>query len=238
MWRSLMYSDPLIPILPIETCLLTCDQELREFHSMWLRRKEEEQRDLKGVQEHNGEEGKDTIPVEATAEVGTPPAFIFRNLPGVTVDTPSSALRDAVSHPILGDVESHSDTCTSTPAIVASSPPLSITTLSDFTPTELGEEVEHREGQEATRHDTFYFEDGNVEIVCRGTKFRVHSTIISFASSKLRDILSPPTLLSAPMPEGIPRILISDSTEDFAVLLKMIYMPGLVSPSLEAISAS
>jgi len=231
-----MYSDPLIPIPPIGTSLLTHDQELREFHSTWLRGKEEEQMDLEGAQEPNGED-EDMIPVEAPAEVGTPAAFIPRNPPVATIDTPS-ALRDLVSHSILGDVESHSDTCAGTPAIVASSPTLSIATLSDFTPTELGEEVEHREGQATTRHDTFYFEDGNVEIVCRGTTFRVHSAIISFASSKLRDILSPPTLLGAPMPEGIPRIFISDSAEDFAVLLKMIYTPELVSPFLEANSAS
>jgi len=75
-------------------------------------------------------------------------------------------------------------------------------------------------------HDTFYFEDGNVEIVCEHTLFRVHSTTISFSSPKLRDILSQSALLRAPTPEGRPRIAVTDTAQDFAVLLKMIYTPG------------
>ena len=89
-----------------------------------------------------------------------------------------------------------------------------------------------------THHDTFYFEDGNVEIVCENTVFRIHSSIISFASSNLRDITSPPTLLNAQMPEGRPRVTVSDSAEDFGALLKMIYTPGWVPPSLEVNWAS
>ncbi|KAF9644393.1 hypothetical protein BDM02DRAFT_3263577 [Thelephora ganbajun] len=68
--------------------------------------------------------------------------------------------------------------------------------------------------------------DGNVEIVCGDTVFRVHSTIVSFSSPNLRDILSQPALLRAQAPEGPPRITIPDSPEDFGILLKMIYTPG------------
>ena len=96
--------------------------------------------------------------------------------------------------------------------------------MSDLTPTELGE-VEQGQEQEAS-NDTFYFEDGNVEIVCGDSVFRVHSSVISFSSSKLREILSQSALLSSPTPEGRPRITISDNAEDFAMLLKMIYTPG------------
>ena len=90
------------------------------------------------------------------------------------------------------------------------------------------QEIERSEEQTTIRHDTFYFEDGNVEIMCEHTVFRVHSTIISFSSSKLRDILSSSTILNASMPEGCPRISFTDSAEDFGVLLKMIYIPEYV----------
>jgi hypothetical protein len=96
--------------------------------------------------------------------------------------------------------------------------------VSDLTPTELGD-IENGQ-EETTSQDTFYFEDGNMEIACGDTIFRVHSTIVSFSSSKLREILSRPALLKAPTPEGCPRITVLDSAEDFTMLLKMIYTPG------------
>jgi hypothetical protein len=107
-----------------------------------------------------------------------------------------------------------------------SSPTLSISTISDFAPTELGEDIEHDEEEAAARHNTLYFEDGNVEIICADTIFRVHSSILSFSSTKLRDILSQPTLLHAPTPGECPRVTIPDSAEDFGILLKMVYTPG------------
>ena len=108
-----------------------------------------------------------------------------------------------------------------------SSPTLSISTVSDLTPTELGEDIEDGDGERVTTpHDTFYFEDGNVEVVCGHILFRVHSTTVSFSSPKLREMLSRSVLLHAPTPDGCPRITIEDSSQDFAVLLKMIYTPG------------
>ncbi|KAF9651088.1 hypothetical protein BDM02DRAFT_962654 [Thelephora ganbajun] len=107
-----------------------------------------------------------------------------------------------------------------------SSPTSSISTVSDLTPTELDDGIGEGSGERATtRHETFYFQDGNVEILCGDVLFRVHSTIISFASSKLRDILSQQALLHTPMPEGCARITLTDSADDFAALLKMIHMP-------------
>lgn len=133
---------------------------------------------------------------------------------------------------ILQDAETFSETRVNIPATAVSSPALSYSTVSDLTPTEFGE-IERSEEQTTAPHDMFYFEDGNVEIVCGDIVFRVHSTVISFASAKLRDILSPLTLLNAPMPEGLPRITVSDSAAGFAILLKMIYTPGWVSfPSM------
>ena len=174
--------------------------------------------------------------VELPAEAETPVAFATKDLPADTTDAidirlPSSILQEIDFPSVLHDVESSSETLIDIPAGTISSPTLSISTISDLTPTELGEEIEHKgveegEGQTTTRHDTFYFEDGNVEIVCGHTLFHVHSTIISFSSSKLRDILSPPALLHAPTPDGRPRIIISESAKDFGILLKMIYTPG------------
>ena len=176
----------------------------------------------------------DEMGPELPTEAETPVAFATKDLPADTIDIrlPSSILQDIDFPSVLHDVESSPETFVDIPAGTISSPTLSISTISDLTPTELGEEIEHRgeeedpEGQTSTRHDTFYFEDGNVEIVCGHTLFRVHSTVISFSSSKLRDILSPPALLHAPTPEGRPRIIISESVKDFGILLKMIYTPG------------
>ena len=200
---------------------------------MWLKRKEEERRDA-------GTGGEDTVVAEVSAEVGTPVAIVSKNLPAAAIDTdiPSSILRKIASSSILQDAESSSEAFVDIPATGLASPTFSISTMSDLTPTELGEDIEHSEEQAATRHNTFYFEDGNVEIVCGHTVFRVHSTIISFSSSKLRDMVSPPTLLNTQMPEGRPRIAVSDSAGDFSVLLKMIYTPGWVPHSLKSTSAN
>ena len=211
----------------VGTYLLTYNQELRELHTRWLKRKEEERRDASLVREPVGEE-KGTMPAQVPTEVETPIAFVSKNLPATTggIYTHSSVLQDA---------ERSSETFVDISAAAVSSPTLSFSTVSDLTPTDFGEEVEE---QTIARHDAFYFEDGNVEIACGDTLFRVHSTVISFSSSKLRDMFSPTTLLSVPMPDGRPRVAVADSTEDFAVLLKMIYTPGWVFTSLEACSAN
>ena len=194
-------------------------QEFREIHTTWLEQKEnEEQRSATETEERKGEEEEDVMTAEVSAEVETPVAFVPQDLP---------APIDII---ILHNVESSSKTFVNILPTVASSPTLTISTISDLTPTELGEEAEHAEEQKTARHDTFYFEDGNVEIMCEHTVFRVHSTIISFSPSKLRDILSPSTILNVPMSKGCPRVAFTDSAEDFGVLLKMIYTPGYVSP--------
>ena len=137
-------------------------------------------------------------------------------------------------------MDSPSGTFVDVPTIAVSSPALSISTVST---TEPSEEIEHSEEQATTRHDTFYFEDGNVEIACGDTVFRVHSTVVSLSSSKLRGILARSTLriLGAPTPEGCPRIVFADSTEDFAILLQMIYTPGYVgspSPGMSSVNTA
>ena len=192
----------------------------------------EEQR---GPRESEDGGGEGIADADISAEIKTPIAFVPQDLPGATVgiEIPPSTLQDVEPSSTLCDGDSSLETFFDIPS-GAVSPTLTISTVSDLTPTELGEEIEPGEKQTTTLHDALYFEDGNVEIVCGDTIFRVHSTIISFASSRLREILSQSELLNAPTPEGRPRISISDSAEDFGVLLKMIYTPGLVplSPCL------
>ena len=167
----------------------------------------------------------------AKVSVGTktPVAFVPQDLPVATIvlDIPSSVLQDVALHPIPDDVEFSPETFVEVPTGTPSSPTLSISTVSDLTPTELDEVTgEGSSERMTTRHEIFYFEDGNVEIVSEGTIFRVHSTIVSFSSPKLRDILSRSALLHAPTLEGPPRITVTDSAVDFAALLRMIYTPG------------
>ena len=200
-------------------------QEFREIHTTWLGQRENGNQ--AGATKTGVNEGEEVETVEVPAEIETPVGFIPRELPQTTAhnDTPRSTLHCE---------ELSSEAFVNISSTAPSSPTMSISTVSDLTPTEFGEDIEHGDGDPATtprRHDAFYLEDGNMEIVCEGTLFRVHSTIVSFSSPKLRDILSPSILLSAPMPEGCPRISFTDSAEDFAVLLQMIYTPGY-DPSL------
>jgi len=200
---------------------------LRGSHATaWLKRKEEEERDTAAVQEPGGGGNEGTVVAEAPAEVETPIALAPQDLPIIIdIGIPPSVLHYIETFSVLRDVEPPSDASTHDRITVASSPTLSISTVSDLTPTEL-------DGDEhiPTRHETFYIEDGNVEIVCGHTIFRVHSSVVSFSSLNLRDALSKSTLLRAPTPEGCPRVVFTDSAEDFAVLLKMIYTPGYVPP--------
>ena len=195
-------------------------QELYEVHTTWLQRKEEE------------EQRSASVPDVPEGDVNTPVVLAPHDLPAGhdDVDAAPPILRDVVSPSILQDVEYPPEIYPNVPAAAVSSPTLSISTVSDLPPTELGEDIEDSMSEQTpTRHDTFYFEDGNVEVVCGDTIFRVHSTTISFSSPKLRDILSPSTLLRAPTPDGRPQITVGDTAQDFAVLLKMIYTPGQVS---------
>ena len=176
---------------------------------------------------------------ETSAESKTQVAFVPQDLPVATVGI--EVLSSACSS---GEFSLEVST---NPPSSAVSPTLTISTVSDLSPTEFDEEIGHGEKQKTakvvlrstpedtpatTHHDTFYFEDGNVEIACGDTIFRVHSSVISFSSPELREILSHKALVDAPTPEGQPRITVSDSVEEFAVLLKMIYTPGSVSLSV------
>ena len=128
-------------------------QEFRGIHTTWLEQKrKEEQRNVTKIREREEEEEVDVMTAEVPAEVETPVAFTPQDLPTTGIDTPFEPFFDI-------------------PATADSSPTLTISTVSDLTPTELGQDIEHSEEQTTTRHDTLYFEDGNVEIVCEFSVF-------------------------------------------------------------------
>ena len=206
-----------------------------------MQRKGKQERNCvaEAAEEHEGEEDGN-VAAEIPAGVETPVAFTPRDLPTmINIPTPSPILQDTESSSISHDVVPFSDAFTDDRIATASSPTLSISTISDLTPTELDEDFgEDSDKQIPTRHEMFYLEDGNVEIVCGQTIFRVHSPVVSFSSPILRDMLSPSALLSAPMLEGCPQVIFKDSAEDFGILLKMIYTPGHVPSPLDVCPVS
>ena len=118
------------------------------------------------------------------------------------------------------------------------SPSLSIATLSDFTITDASDDESPinpgvpddrppiDDPMATAQHETFYLQDGNVEVLCGNTMFRVHTSILSFHSPALRRMFAQANLDTAESPNGCPRILSSDTATDFATLLKVIYLPG------------
>ena len=111
---------------------------------------------------------------------------------------------------------------------VPQSPSISVSTLSDFTIADTSDDDSPIDPTVITTHTTFYLEDGNVEVLCGNTLFRVHTTILSFHSPALCRMFGQTNLASAESPNGCPRILSSDTATDFATLLKMIYLPGYI----------
>jgi len=126
---------------------------------------------------------------------------------------------------------------------VIHSPSISIATLSDFTIADVSDDESPAESSIADTsddelptdptaivpHKTFHLEDGNVEVLCGNTLFRVHTSILSFHSPALRRMFAQTNLAAAESPNGCPRVLSSDTATDFATLLKMIYLPGFVA---------
>ena len=111
---------------------------------------------------------------------------------------------------------------------VTQSPSISIASLSDFTIADTSDDESPTDPTTTTLHDTFNFEDGNVEVLCGNTLFRVHTSILSLHSPVLRRTFAQANLAAAESPNGCPRILSSDTAADFATLLKTIYLPGYV----------
>ena len=122
---------------------------------------------------------------------------------------------------------------------ITQSPSISIATLSDFTIADGSDDESSIEPTFANTsdegplvdptaivpHETFHLDDGNVEVLCGNTLFRVHASILSFHSPALRRMFAQTSLVTAESPNGCPRILSSDAATDFVTLLNIVYLP-------------
>ena len=151
-----------------------CDQEFHKFHATWLQRRDEGGRNNEeGV---GGPEGGGEAAAEIPADVETPVALPPQDLPAVVhIGIPSPILQAIEPSSVSVDPEFPPDPFVDGQITTVSSPTLSISTVSDLAPTEFDEDVgESGSEQIPTRHETFYLEDANVEVVCGYTLFRVH----------------------------------------------------------------
>ena len=114
-------------------------------------------------------------------------------------------------------------------------PGSSISTLSDFTIAGTSDDEFTHDPTVISPRDTFYLDDGNVEVLCGSTLFCVHAVTVSFHSAVLS---AKSNLATAGSPNDCPRILSSDMAMDFATLLKAIYPPGVCSPTSLQINSS
>ncbi|KAF9646049.1 hypothetical protein BDM02DRAFT_320358 [Thelephora ganbajun] len=126
--------------------------------------------------------------------------------------------------PLESITTSDTDAVSGSPVI--RSPSISIASLSDFTIADTSDDESPTDPTILTQHETFYLEDGNVEVLCGNTLFRVHAGVMTFHSSTLHQTFARTSLATADSPDGCPRIISSDKAADFSTLLKVIYIPG------------
>ena len=141
---------------------------------------------------------------------------------------PKGDLKPHIPQPPPFESATASETDTVPVSPVTQSPSTNISTLSDFTITDHSYDEPPIDFTTITPHETFHIEDGNVEVLCGNTLFRVHTSILSFHSPALRRMFAQTSLTSAESPNGCPRIRSPDTATDFATLLKTIYLPGYV----------
>jgi len=139
---------------------------------------------------------------------------------------PNRDLEPQYSHPPPLELVTTPEIDTIPASPVTQSPSISIATLSDFAIADTSDDESPIDPTAATPHETFYLEDGNVEVLCGNTLFRVHIGVLSFHSPTLRRMFAQTNLATAESPNDCPRILSSDTATDFATLLKTIYLPG------------
>ena len=108
---------------------------------------------------------------------------------------------------------------------IPQSPSISIATLSDFTIADTSDDEPPLDSTAIRPHETFYLEDGNVEVLCCNILFRVHSSVLSFHSPVLGQMFAKANLATTESPNGCPRIPSSDVAADFTTLLKIVYLP-------------
>ena len=181
-------------------------------------------------------------------EIGLPPSPVFTTREprptdanqndsaatpvATSVGLPDEDLETQLPHPPAPESITASETDTVLGSPITQSPSTSISALSDFTIADVSDEEPLIDPTVITPHDTFYLEDGNVEVLCGNTLFRIHISIMSFHSPTFRQMFAQTSLATAESPNGCPRILSSDTATDFAMLLKMIYLPLYATQSV------
>jgi hypothetical protein len=78
------------------------------------------------------------------------------------------------------------------------------------------------------KHHKFYFGSGDVVFVCEETSFRVQSDILTNNSEVFLDMLKKERGNGDHLSDECPCIHLSDTSEDFATLLKVFYTSGCV----------
>ena len=195
------------------------------------------------------ERGWEGLPLPPVFTIGMPkPAGADQRDPATTPVATSLGLpnRDLESQipqpPPLKPATSPVIDTTPVPPVIQS-PSISIATLSDFTiadtsgaesPVDFSiadtsDDELPTDPTATVPHKFFYLEDGNVEVLCENTLFRVHTSILSMRSAALRRMFAQSSLAVVESPNGCPRILSSDAATDFTTLLKVIYLPECVS---------
>ena len=188
------------------------------------------------------ERGWEGLPTPPILRSGQPEITTLKSQdPAATPIATSLGLPGVVEQPRTPTPPSltlHHPPCESPKSSTPPSPSTSITALSDFTiadslddepifepeTTTLHEPT--LEPETITPHDTFYLDDGSVEVVCGKTLFRVHTSTLSFHSPVLCQMFSSENLAAAESPNGCPRVVSSDTPTDFVTLLKTVYLPG------------
>jgi hypothetical protein len=173
-----------------------------------------------------GWEGLPPPPVFATWEPN--PTSTCREDPGATaLGLPSTdpEAQDIQPPPPESATASEAET---TPSRATQSPSISIATLSDITIASASDDESISGPTVITPHNTLYLEDGNIEVLCGTTVFRIHTGVLYFHSPTLRQIFTQGILTTRESPNGCPRISSADTAGDFATLLKVIYLPGYV----------
>ncbi|KAF9646040.1 hypothetical protein BDM02DRAFT_3119247 [Thelephora ganbajun] len=177
------------------------------------------------------ERGWEGLPPPPVFTIGRPkPTGANQNDPAATpivtsLGLPNRDLEPQIPQPSPLEPVTVPETDTIPASPVTQSPSISIATLSDFTIADASDDESPTDPTVITPHGTFYLEDGNVEVLCGNTLFRVHTSTLSFHSPALCHMFAQTTLATPDSPNGCPRILSSDTAVDFVTLLNMIYLP-------------
>ncbi|KAI0632658.1 hypothetical protein C8Q77DRAFT_1218173 [Trametes polyzona] len=76
---------------------------------------------------------------------------------------------------------------------------------------------------EIERDEDYWFDDGSIVVIARGTAFKVHKSVLSRNSVVFHDLSAIPQPLNSDNIDGCPSVRISDSPAEFKTLLRALY---------------